>query len=316
MGNMFQSSFMGGGVSSIMNYMLQQQMMQTMRANASTAADAEVAVAGTQADASKWSGYYQAQSNIEGYKAHLQQNRLSEAEQTRRHYNQMQYQRDRDIVAAEASLRTAQGYNETQRAIRGMDTNLAKYGIASNTLLRNREIDLKAGTLKWLQTGKYAGDAFFDPSITNDLRSQLGTLAASQGQPMTAGTASRIQQSMDQSQRTTSTTQIAGTTMHESQLNNVTLPPPSTGTGTGGTGTDTGTGTGTGTTTTTTTTPQTTTTTTPQTTTRSLIETPQTPVTTQTQETIDPVSVNLTPQNTQTKKQSKVTKPLNNQITV
>ena len=118
------------------------------------------------------------------------------------------------------SLQHAAGQNETQRYIKKLQAdvetnrifetgNVAKYSTASTTLLKNRELDMKAATLKWLQTGKYAGDAAFRPEITRKLQEDVTMLAKRGGQPFTEGTENKIHQIMDKAQRTSSVVDIA-----------------------------------------------------------------------------------------------------------
>lgn len=213
---------MGQTMDNTFDYMATDRMAQSQEIQSRMAADAERYKAHEESEANKWDAYYGAQSNVVGYKHRSADNRISEAERTKRYLNELKYKGNRDVVDATRSLYMAQGRNETDKYISRLgaevdnyrtwqDNLTSRHRTASGSLLKSREIDLKAGTLKWLQTGKYAGDAFYNTDTTNNLRTQLADLSAAGSQPMTAGTNRRIQQVMDRSQRTAAMVDITNT---------------------------------------------------------------------------------------------------------
>ena len=212
-----------------LDYAAMERQSQSQERQAAMQAQAQMYGQREQAGANKFSSYYGAQSNIAGYRHRSADNRVSEAERTRRHYASLKAQGNRDVIDATTSLRLAQGRNETDAYISRLgaevnnyrtyqDNLTTRHRTASNTLLGSREMDLKAGTLKWLQTGKYAGDSFYNTDTTDSLRTQLADLTAAGGQPMTAGTSRKIQQTMDKAQRTAAAVDITNTPASQNQV--------------------------------------------------------------------------------------------------
>lgn len=223
---MFSSDYKGGMVgnfaSDYMDYAAMERQVESQERQAAMQAEAQMYDSHQKLEGTKWGGYYTGQSNIQGYRHRSADNRISEAERTRRNQDYLQYKGTSDVIDATKSLRLAQGRNETDAYISRLgaqvnnyrtyqDNLTSRHRTASSTLLGSREMDLKAGTLKWLQTGKYAGDSFYNTKTTDSLRTQLADITSSGFQPMTAGTNRKIQQTMDKSQRTAAIVDIANT---------------------------------------------------------------------------------------------------------
>ena len=84
------------------------------------------------------------------------------------------------------------------------EANVSKYLSANRTLLENRKLDFQAASLKYFETGKYAGDAAFHPEVTQKLQENVTQLAKDSWQPMDSTTENKIHKATDTAQRTAS----------------------------------------------------------------------------------------------------------------
>lgn len=80
-------------------------------------------------------------------------------------------------------------------------SNMHKYDSALGAQLKSREADMRAATLQWLESGKYAGDEAFKSDMTSRLISQAASLARDEYMPINSSTDTKIMSSVDKSQR-------------------------------------------------------------------------------------------------------------------